>query len=218
MPTVSCVLMLVAAVTLGSEGQTFQVPFSGSGNFATTVTLPKYNNPSPLANALIEILSVMTSGTATITNNGSIPQTYTTQIDSEISLNGPGVSGLTLDALSPPRTDTVPGNNGSLTYSFAASGGPESTLITNPAQLTQFVGSGSLTYSVNGTGNIILLNGPTPAQFTLTSDASGIIEVVYTAVPEPSVLSLSAVGFVSLLGFIGISRRWARYSNGSRYR
>jgi hypothetical protein len=48
--------MLIAAVTLTSEGQIFQAPFSGTGNFATTVTLPKYNNPSPLASALIEIL------------------------------------------------------------------------------------------------------------------------------------------------------------------
>jgi VCBS repeat-containing protein len=161
---------------------TAPVPLSGVSS-TTPVSLDQFDPvDGPLEQVTIT-LSVDTNADVTVTNLTGAAKSTTVQLVATTSAAGPGVERLAASA-GDAGTATI-GAGGSSGFDLTGSGGGQQ-VITDPALLAGFVGTGTVTFEVTGEVGVEI-QGPATWRGTGTLGGTATLSVDYnTDVPSPT--------------------------------
>ncbi len=154
-------------------------------------------------------ISDNSSGTVNVTNNSPSQSSYTISLGEQLSLKDPSNNALAsyLDQSSSQNQTINAGDNQTITANASGT----STPVTINSNLSEFIGAGTITLTLGGSG-VALVSGATPYSAVTNSTSDGEVTAVYdyTPVPSPGSGLLLFAGAMAVVGGMTLRRRVVR--------
>ena len=208
----SATLLALILCALAGTAQAAPVPFTETHHYEfalptgdQSLTFEQFDSLGgslTLLSVRIDLDATISADNVTITNNGTSPADYGAKFKADIS----GVDSVS-GALSASVTDiivlsglqNIAGGGGSYDFGSLVSqkGMDDNTLTTG---LGDFIGTGTYTFDILGTGAALVVNGFGSASLTYYDfKAFGDATITYTYLPEPGAMVLLATGGLALI-------------------
>jgi hypothetical protein len=217
-------LLILAAIAIPATSMSAATytPPAANWSFAlspgsTTASLPQFNPALGTLTSVEISIDALIQASITGENDSATAGNMTANLSGNATAAGP--SGLSataaINASSGPvslaATDGTSGSGPDF-HDFGAVSGSDSDTDLISSSLSPYIGAGSVSYNINGSGGFSLSG---VSNSTLTIDdfgANGTIEVTYTytPVPEPASLAMMASGVAMLIGLARPLRRGRR--------